>query len=342
VSSRNPIPVPRPLYIYVNWAAIALNLFFVLSGFLITLLLLRESSNYGRISLRGFYQRRILRIVPASVTFLIAVFLLQLTGVLAISNHTWLGALTYSINFRLHSCWELGHFWSLSVEEHFYLIWPIIFAVFGLAGGRWTVAICILFAPIMRYVSNRYFTSYLDVEHITFNWVDVIAFGAGLAFLCQSATFCKLSLRLQPICGWLLISSCLGLVASSWLSLRSWRYDALLHPTITGFLCAMLIYLSAAFSNKWVKVVLDWRPLTSLGLVSYSIYIWQELFTGKSGLPLWFSTFPQNLLFIAFAGALSYYLIERPFMRIKDRKQMASVARPERQLVGASPNCLAS
>jgi peptidoglycan/LPS O-acetylase OafA/YrhL len=332
-TARIPIPVPEQLYQWVPWGMIAVHHFFVLSGFLITLLLLREWNTHGRISLGAFYRRRILRLMPPYAAYLIVMALLQFAGVLIISRTGWLGALTYSINF--HHCrevgWELGHFWTLSVEEHFYFVWPVILALLGLTWGRWALAVCLLFAPLMRYVSSVYWSNYWNVDFCTFSYVDMIAFGAGLAFLCQSERFHRLTARLQPISGWLLICAGVGLIGSAWLAQQSWHYDLLVHHTVTGFLCATMIYLSAGFSNKWVRRVLDWRPFVSIGVVSYSLYIWQQLFTGQSGLPLWCSTWPVNIFFIATAGMLSYFLIERPFLRIKDRnipKNMAPSVKP--------------
>jgi peptidoglycan/LPS O-acetylase OafA/YrhL len=144
----------------------------------------------------------------------------------------------------------------------------------------------------------------------------------------------------------LLIAVCVGLVGSAWLELRSDLYAILGHRTITGFLCAALIYLSAGFSNKWVRGVLAWRPLVALGVVSYSFYVWQQLFTGRSGLPPWCSTWPTNVMCIAAAGMLSYFLIERPFMRIKERGGLKTVGRAEKHpvepviLAVSGPECV--
>jgi peptidoglycan/LPS O-acetylase OafA/YrhL len=337
-----PIPALDRLYRALLWSDIALNLFFVLSGFLITHLLLREWNANGRISLRGFYRRRFLRIIPPYIPYLVVACLLQIGGVLAISGNDWLGALTYTTNFHVKTGWELGHFWSLSVEEHFYLIWPAIIAFLGMAGGRWALVICIVCAPLMRFWSHAHLSEYLNVENCTINYMDVIAFGAGLAFLCQSERFRGLTARLQPIGGWLMICACVGLPGSAWLQNRSDTYWIFAHRTVTGFLCAALIYLSVAFANKWVRRILNWRLLVALGVVSYSVYIWQQLFTGKSGLPEWFLTWPTNLVFIASAATLSYYLIERPFARIKDRKDRKAIARSEKRIAESRPACVPS
>jgi peptidoglycan/LPS O-acetylase OafA/YrhL len=317
--SHKPIPVPTWTYRSIGWAEIGVDLFFVLSGFLITLLMIRENNRTGGISLRDFYRRRILRIMPAYVAFLLIVSFLHLAGVLTINSKDWQGALTYTMNFYQKRGWELGHFWSLSVEEHFYLIWPVVLALLGLTAGRWSLVLCILAAPLLRFWSQLHWSSYFSVQTASFNYADVIAFGAALAFLCQDDGFLKRTARLQPVCGWLIIGVCLGLVGSARLSDRFDQYEILCHRTITGSLCAALIYLCAGYSNKLARRILSWRPLMFLGVVSYSAYVWQQLFTGKSTLPSWMCTWPLNILFIGTAAVLSYQLIEKPFINMKER-----------------------
>ena len=153
--------------------------------------------------------------------------------------------------------------------------------------------------------------------------MDVISFGAGLAFLCRSDRFHRLTAPLAPLSGWLLITTCLGLVASARLAHRFDHYDSLCHRTITGLLCSSLIYLSIAYPNRPIWRVLESRPLVAAGAVSYGIYLWHQLFTGRSGLPSWMVTWPTNVFWITSAVIVSYFMIERPFLRIKDRKVMA-------------------
>ena len=110
-------------------------LFFVLSGYLITGLLLSEQKKWGSISLPAFYMRRSLRIVPAFVTFLIVIAALMHQGAIHISVNRFLSAATYLLNYsglwlpRIpdEETWFLGHLWTLAIEEQFYLIWPLAF-----------------------------------------------------------------------------------------------------------------------------------------------------------------------------------------------------------------------
>src|SRR6185295_707232 len=96
---------------------IGVRTFFVLSGFLITTLLLRERARFGAISLRGFYLRRALRIFPAFYTFLAVVIVLRAAGLATASDRDLVFAGTYTMNFHADRAWHVGHLWSLSVEE---------------------------------------------------------------------------------------------------------------------------------------------------------------------------------------------------------------------------------
>ena len=104
------------------------KIFFALSGFLITTKLLQEEEAYGAISVRSFMIRRAFRILPACILFLIAIGTLSYLGVIKLTALRWLASLFFLSNYLPSDrSWYVGHFWSLAVEEHFYLIWPLAF-----------------------------------------------------------------------------------------------------------------------------------------------------------------------------------------------------------------------
>ena len=101
-------------------------IFFVISGYLITRLLLNEHQKSGSISLRGFYLRRAMRILPPLYVYVAVLLILGWAGRLAITKLDIVSALFFFHNYAPSSMWALEHFWSLSTEEQFYLIWPCI------------------------------------------------------------------------------------------------------------------------------------------------------------------------------------------------------------------------
>jgi peptidoglycan/LPS O-acetylase OafA/YrhL len=106
-------------------AGLGVRIFFVISGYLITTLLLRERESFGWISLKLFYIRRALRILPAFYAFVLCIVILERLGLFSLPNHNLVYVVTYTVNFISNGTWWTGHLWSLSVEEQFYLLWPL-------------------------------------------------------------------------------------------------------------------------------------------------------------------------------------------------------------------------
>src|SRR5882757_1651062 len=134
---------------------LGVNIFFVLSGFLITTLLLQEEREERGISLKNFYLRRTFRIFPVYYILLLVYFILQLSGVLHFITPSWITSLTYTKYFNWNNDWETAHLWSLSVEEHFYLIWPFIFKYFRKYRNAFAWLI-ILSVPVIRIIYVKY------------------------------------------------------------------------------------------------------------------------------------------------------------------------------------------
>ena len=129
-----------------SYGALGVHVFFVLSGYLITNLLLREYDRSSTISLREFYIRRAFRIFPAAFVFLGVVVVLYW------HQMRWFhvaAAVFYVANMDLTRPWIFGHLWSLSIEEQFYLLWP--FAVKKWYRHRTVILLCVfLFTPVFR------------------------------------------------------------------------------------------------------------------------------------------------------------------------------------------------
>jgi len=132
--------------------------FFALSGFLITTRLLAEYEKSGRISLWNFYVRRTFRILPPALIYLGVIAILAKAGMVTCSWQAIRSALLFYNNYTLYgdAGYKVGHFWSLCVEEHFYLVWPALLIVFGVRKGLRTSVILTVVIIFVRLLDDRY------------------------------------------------------------------------------------------------------------------------------------------------------------------------------------------
>ena len=126
------------------------RVFFVISGYLITTLLLKELDKTGRISLKLFYIRRVFRIFPAAYFYLAVAAVLLAFGLVELEWNDIVFGFTYTTNYDPVRPWHTIHLWSLSVEEQFYLIWPATLAFLGRRRAMVAAAAMIAVAPLLR------------------------------------------------------------------------------------------------------------------------------------------------------------------------------------------------
>jgi peptidoglycan/LPS O-acetylase OafA/YrhL len=287
----------------------------VISGFLITSLLLSEQAKRGRVSLKAFYARRSLRIFPAAYAYLSVVAILSLTSIISISGSDFWHAATYTINYLPDPAWYVGHLWSLAVEEQFYLLWPLAFVTLGPRRATWAAAGFILLAPVAR-LSNRLFligTPYHDLEMFPMV-ADSLAMGCLLARLRDWLETQDWYLKLfRPTFSLLLLA--LVLVTNR---LMGHTLVSVFGTSIVNIGLAILIHRSVYQSHDWVGQALNWKPLAMVGVLSYSLYLWQQLFLNRHS-SAWVNAFPQNLLFAVAASLVSYLLLEKPLLQLRHR-----------------------
>lgn len=133
-----------------DYAHLGVVVFFVISGFLITRLMISENAKRGRVSLKLFYARRALRLFPAAYAFIACVCILWWAGIVHLQPSDIWHAVTYTVNYLPNRSWQIGHLWSLSVEEQFYLIWPCTFVLLGSRRAGWAASCVILLGPVAR------------------------------------------------------------------------------------------------------------------------------------------------------------------------------------------------
>jgi peptidoglycan/LPS O-acetylase OafA/YrhL len=304
-------------------AHLGVLVFFVISGFLITSLLMSEREKTGSISLKQFYFRRVLRIFPAFYALILVVFLANLLGWISLNGRDFAFALTYTINYDAYRSWQVGHLWSLSIEEQFYLLWPL--ALLALRERRaLVVAIVAIFtAPLVRAG-----ISWLGRGHPHSPLHGIVVFPAMCDYL---ATGCALAL-LRP---WLLAQGWyVRLTASPWLLatvpviLVITRFSnhalvLLFCSPLLNVCIALLIESSTRHDGTLAGRFLNWKPVAFVGVLSYSLYLWQQLFLDRDS-NQWINAFPQNIVFAVVAALLSYFLIERSFLGFRHRLERAT------------------
>lgn len=306
----------RPFIKIIQDGHMGVNIFFVISGFLITLLLLNEELKSQTISLKSFYLRRTLRIFPAYFFLLFAYFIAQLLGFIYIENSSWLTSITYTKYFNSQQDWYTGHIWSLSVEEHFYLCWPFIF-ILGDRLRKYTALALVIMVPFVRLCFHFYPISWVNDLTIFFR-IDAIAIGCVFA-LYKKELFSFIKAQYwKPIFYIALVTL---LLLPYFRYVPGFKYIIIAVGTTSGPIanvCIVFIVMHSIYFSRglWYRFF-NSRVMNFLGLLSYSIYLWQQIFTYRSH--YWFSSLPINLFFIFIFAILSYYLVEKPFLRLKER-----------------------
>jgi peptidoglycan/LPS O-acetylase OafA/YrhL len=308
----------NPITSFIQDGHLGVTVFFVISGFLITSLLLQEEQANGKISLKNFYTRRTLRIFPAYYFLLLTYFIIQSLGYIKINDNLWLTALTYTKDFEFDSGWYTGHAWSLSIEEQFYLFWPFIF-ILGDFARKFSSVILILSVPLIRLFLHFHRIEWAS-DHSIFARIDSIAIGCFFALYRDEITK-----SLAPYWNPVFYLSVLTLIFLRYFpditSKINLQYIFIPLGTTHGSIANVLIALILIFSiygtkSLWFKF-LNLKLLNYIGLLSYSIYLWQQIFINKTS--FWINQFPQNILLLVLLSIFSYYIIEKPFLRLKSK-----------------------
>jgi len=293
--------------------------FFVISGFLITGLIASEREKTGAVDLAAFYMRRALRIFPAFFVFVFVAVLLSRIGFAHVDRRDFLHAVTYTSNYRGNTDnFTFRHLWSLSVEEQFYLLWPLTFASLSLATGKRTLAAVLVAVPIVRVALWSAVPGYETYIGTAFESVsDALATGCLIALLLPR-------LKRTPWFDRVVFSRLFPMaLVAIWIANRQTN-----HPKFFWLLCipAMNVLIGLVMVRYVERPSLPFgrflnaRPVAAIGVLSYSLYLWQELFVIQGRTPAsWLQTFPANLLMACACAVVSYRFVEKPFLRLKAR-----------------------
>jgi peptidoglycan/LPS O-acetylase OafA/YrhL len=306
-----------PFWIYLDWGALGVQTFFVISGFLITHLLLKELESSGDINLKRFYFRRALRIFPPFYVYLAIALGLTLTGVFAGHWRAFLIAGTYTWNYLGKGSDLVAHTWSLSLEEQFYLLWPAALVCFQPRRAAKLAVWVIVLSPGSRIV-----TYFLAPQHrallngMLHTGLDSIMFGCLLALLWGNARFNQL---LRPFLRGPFVALAAAFVFILGPAFPEYRfqgrYELVFGFTLNAICLSLILIYVVRTPDSLVGRLLNTRVLRHLGVISYSLYLWQQMFTGVNATRF----FPWNLAAILGCAELSYWLVERPALGLRDR-----------------------
>ncbi len=319
-----------PIWFGIFAGGTGVYIFFVISGYLITRLLLNEHEKRGSISLRGFYLRRVMRILPPIYVYVIFLLILGWAGRLVINKVDIISTLFFFRNYALHvTMWQLEHCWSLSTEEQFYLIWPfILLCCLGRPGfaGRFLAArialAVIVLSPIIRVLSFLTHNPYIHNFYGFHMRADSLMFGCILALL-EGTPSLEGCYRFATKIWWIppvivFFSDCMTLVFHDY-----WAFP--FGDSLKGAAIAFFLLWCVRNPATVVGRVLNTRFIVHVGVLSYSMYLWQTFFLHEGNAAIvgpslrLVTVFPFNWLAILLVAELSHRLVELPSLHLRNR-----------------------
>jgi peptidoglycan/LPS O-acetylase OafA/YrhL len=301
--------------------------FFVISGYLITSLLVREQQRAGQIHLGNFYLRRIFRIWPAFYLYLLTIAVLASLGGIRVSRSAFLAAATFTWNYHVGNWnWFLGHLWSLSIEEQFYLAWPMVLYIGGKSLARKVAVLIIGLSPLLRIATYTFFPRLRDyIPYMLHTRADILMFGCLAALLSGNLIFERLLDGIFRLKLPLIAVAFLLLISPNLYDRFGANYMIPIGFTLDGAAITLFMLWVVRRPNSIVGRVLNLGPICFLGVISYSLYIWQQLFL--TGFNVSFlGGFPMNYLAAFAAAVISYFAVERPFLSLRAKLRFKAIS----------------
>jgi peptidoglycan/LPS O-acetylase OafA/YrhL len=330
---QSAIPIlGRLLQSLARFGEVGVELFFAISGLLICSRLLDEESSAGHINVKAFYVRRFFRILPAALFYLLVIAILAALHIIPVFPSDWFASLFFFRNYAMlfaylnHSPlplhWYTGHFWSLSMEEHFYLVLPAVLVAFKRT-RRYVLAGMAISVALWRMVLTHVLHHDYQFNFRTDTHVDALLIPAMFALALYPMTRSQAARKYIP--AW-----CFPMFAATELFLLNVKVPCFF--TLQAIVLPLLILSTALHPNTVQGRILEAKPFRWIGWISYSLYLWQQLFFGVNfagsppGLALLRKP-PINLLALLLCATCSYYVIEKPFIRLGHKLASTSFPR---------------
>ena len=342
----------------VNWkgyGGYGVYLFFAISGVLICTRILRDEKSLGSFHIRDFYIRRLFRIQPAAFAYLGVIAVFIATGIVHERWHFWFGGLLLYQNFLYHTkSWPLimagyftGHFWTLALEEHFYILLSI-FLFFVRRNRAFVMALILLCLALGQHEAHNHGWYSDDTStRRTFWLLQYLFVPAFLALVLNLEAVYEQAKRL--LVPWVTYLGIFGVLSADHLlhygTANFWQRSTF-DLEVKHFLLSLgfVVIATMLHPESWSTRLLEWKPLRFLGRLSYSIYVWHLLFlcTGEPDTHITWPPLvvlghrPTRYVGILALSLLSYYYIEKPLIRFGHR--IAPPATPGHADLEANPS----
>jgi peptidoglycan/LPS O-acetylase OafA/YrhL len=330
---QSAIPILGPLLqSLARVGELGVELFFAISGLLICSRLLDEESSAGHINVNAFYVRRFFRILPAALFYLLVIAILAALHIIPVFPSDWFASLFFFRNYAMlfeylnHSPlplhWYTGHFWSLSMEEHFYLVLPAVLVAFKRT-RRYVLAGMAISVALWRMVLTHVLHQDYQFNFRTDTHVDALLIPAMFALALYPMARSQAARKYIPAWSF-------PMFAAMELFLLNFKVPCFF--TLQAIVLPLLILSTALHPNTVQGRILEAKPFRWIGWISYSLYLWQQLFYGVNfagsppGLALLRKP-PINLLALLLCATCSYYVIEKPFIRLGHKLASTSFSR---------------
>jgi peptidoglycan/LPS O-acetylase OafA/YrhL len=303
-------------------------IFFVLSGYLITTLLIKEKERTGEINVKHFYLRRALRIFPVFYLYLFVVTLLYWFGKVKISGYLLIFSSLYLNNYMnlfpvdmgdAPDYRILGHFWTLSLEEQFYLVWPTLVILVGLLNMKKIMPFILCAYPLMRITTYLLFPAMRGQIGMMLHTMGDCIFWGCFAALIEKFNRPAVDKMITAFMEKRIYPFSLFVVLFIICPIGSYYLKGMFSLTI-GFtiegICISTLLLFILNGKPEYMNFLNNKILMYIGLLSYSIYIWHVLFLRTDTI---LNIFPLNIIATGIVAYCSYHYIEMPILKLKNK-----------------------
>lgn len=320
----------KPYNILID-SSLGVHIFFVLSGFLITTLLLKEKIKSGEISLKRFYIRRILRIVPVLYLFLFTLMAFNQYFKLKIEPLDFTFSLLFLKNLPVTGSVFTAHLWSLSVEEQFYLAFPILLA-FSTKRYLFLMLFLVTFIPLISILGfNRPDILFANPVVKIFTKISMYSFWEGPIIILIGSLFSILAfkkiIRVENTSKNYFLSLILLVIAIIIHTKTFFFYSKYFSEYLSTAIIGYVILLSQN-KRSFLALILNQALFVRIGVLSYSIYVWQQLFIGRQPWQPWLQSwndYPLEVIIIlkiicvALLASASYYLFESKILKLRSK-----------------------